>query len=324
MKKIKSPFECVTAYAPYSSANLACGFDILGAALDLGGDTVTIRQATSDKISLSGAPLTVKMEENCAYIAARALADKLVGKNFHFLLELKKMLPVIGSGLGSSAASAVAATFATNALFGSPLTKEDLLIYADIGEAGASGSYHSDNTGASLFGGITLATPHNKIIKLNTPKELGYVVILPDAKIATKEARAILKPKVALSLHVKQSALLAEFCLALERQDYHQLSLAFQDLIIEPQRASFIPHFYQIKELTLKAAALGTAISGSGPAIISLTDGRASNKKIMKELKKFAEHAKINVTFYCGSFDMQGARLHHDCSLTDNSKLEPK
>ena len=148
-----------TAFAPASVGNVAIGFDILGFAIDAIGDRVTVSVNSTPGVQISAVrgiagELPLAARDNTAGRAQLAPQDA-VQLPFGLQVEIDKGIP-LGSGLGGSAASAVAAVVAANALLPEPLARLELLKFAMAGEAVASGARHMDNIAPSLFGGMVL------------------------------------------------------------------------------------------------------------------------------------------------------------------------
>jgi homoserine kinase len=262
--------KAATAFAPATTGNVGVGFDVLGLALQTVGDTVTVTKTDKrgiveiEKIN-EGFPLDP--EKNTATAGLIALI-KDFNLEFGFRVKIKKGIP-LGSGMGGSAASAVASVVAANALLKKRLEKKELLHYALIGESVASGSTHGDNVAPCLFGGLVLLH-HLDVIPLPFPSALTIVIVLPNAQVKTKDARGVLKTDVSLKDFVTQSAHLAGFISGCFQKNLKLIEDSFKDIIIEPQRAHLIPGFYEVKTAALRAGAIGYSISGAGPAVFAI------------------------------------------------------
>ena len=265
------------AYAPASAANLGVGFDAIGLALEKPGDTVCV--APRDKpgvvitrIEGDDGVLSYDPAENCASVAAQSVLN-IISPDRGVSLTLRKGLP-IGSGLGSSAASAVAGAFAVNALFGNPLTRDQLLSPALDGEAIVSG-YHPDNVGPSLFGGITLffAPRANAMVHLPVPQNLHLALVSPQVVIKTADARAVLPTSVPLADMIWQTAAVGRLVDALYRGDIRAIGAAMEsDRVVEPARQHLMPHFQHVRAAAHDTGAHGLVISGAGPALLAVCD----------------------------------------------------
>jgi homoserine kinase len=280
---LKSTLNQVSAFAPATSANLGVGFDILGLAIDNIGDKVTLTRRADNKIIIDKilgiANLPLDIQENTASFALQSMCEALK-INCGFSLVIEKGI-AIGSGMGGSAASAVAAVTALNGFLKKPLTKHELVQYALNGEALASGAKHADNVGPCIFGGLILIKQLEpfEIIQLPYPK-LTCVLIHPHLEIKTQRARNILSPSISLKAHVAQSAHLAAAVAALHQKDLCLLQSALQDLIIEPQRAKLIPGFYAVKASALGVGAMSVTLSGSGPSLLAFCKNKSIADKV--------------------------------------------
>lgn len=266
--------EIVTAFAPATVSNVACGFDVLGFALNAPGDEVTARLVDAgvhiDDITGDDRRLPRDAAKNTAGVAALALL-KVLGESRGVALTIRKGLP-LSSGLGGSAASAVAAVTAVDALFGARTPLETLMACAFEGERIGAGSAHGDNIGPAIYGGFVLvrvASPPD-VVRLPVPAGLTAVVVHPDLEIETARARALMGTTVALSDAIQQWANLGALVDALHRSDFDLMSRALEDTIAEPRRASLVPGLAQIKEAAASAGALGCGLSGSGPSLFAL------------------------------------------------------
>src|SRR5262245_2438808 len=274
----------VTAFAPATVSNVACGFDVLGFALGSPGDEVTARFDTDragasrasvgsiaiERIDGDGDRLPRDAAKNTAGIAARALLTRL-GERRSVSLAIRKGLP-LSSGLGGSAASAVAAVVAVDALLGADTPRDTLLDCAFEGERIGAGSAHGDNIAPCLYGGFVLVRHANPpdIVRLPVPEGLVAVVVLPHLEIETAHARALLGDSVRLADAIQQWANLGAFVDALHREDFALLGRSLEDRIAEPHRAPLVPGFDAIKAAALANGALGCSLSGSGPSMFAL------------------------------------------------------
>lgn len=273
------------AFAPASIGNVGVGFDMLGLAIAGVGDRVAARRTDGSGVSIlevrdaSGAVhpfLSAKPDENTASIAAQSLWEAF-GEKGGIELIVQKGIP-LQSGMGSSAASAVAAVVAVNALLAEPLDKHRLLPHALAGEKFASGGLHADNVAPSLFGGLVLC-PQGLLpqtVSLPTPAGISSVVVHPDMQVDTAESRRRLAKGYSMDQWLTQQGLLAGFVAACAAGDVQLLGRCLRDELIEPQRAASVPCFAAVKEAAMKADALGCSLSGSGPSIFALVRDRAA------------------------------------------------
>lgn len=257
------------AFAPASVGNVAVGFDILGHALAGAGDRVLARRVPVTGVSIrniSGSviDLPYEVEKNTAARAVAALLKTQIA-NFGVELEIEKGIP-LGSGMGGSAASAVAALMAVNTLLAQPLTTENLYPFALEGEFAASGGHHGDNVAPSLLGGLILATRAG-CISLPVPAGISCLLVHPDLVVETRIARERLHEPYPIAAVVMQSEALALFLCGLYRQDMGLIRAGMRDILVEPRRADLIPGFFAVKQAMLDHAALGAGISGAGPSV---------------------------------------------------------
>lgn len=305
--------DFVKVFAPASVANLSCGFDILGLAIQSPGDIIIAkRNPKTDSLQISkitgdAGKLPTNIESNTAGYAAFKLLESWDLQNIGIDLEIHKRMP-FGSGLGSSAASAVGAVFAIKELLDLNLEKKDLLPFAALGEQRADGAYHLDNVAPSLLGGITLIRDNQSadVINLPIPEDLFINVIHPNVKILTEEARDVLSDKVSLKNHILQSGNLGAFVSALYNHDYALLSRCIQDYIVEPQRQQLIPGFTELKAVLTKQNILGVGISGSGPSIFCLNHGEEQAQCIHRQMSQFYTNRRIKNKVYTSKINQKG------------------
>ena len=283
----------VTAFAPASIGNLAVGFDMLGLALEGVGDRVCAERTAGPGISLAevrgldGEPhpyLSTDPAQNTGSIAAQALWDAHGGEG-GAELRIFKGVP-LQSGMGSSAASAVAAVVAVNALLDEPLPAERLLPYALAGERFASGGLHADNVAPSLLGGLVLC-PEVLLpdtVRLPIPKGVSAVLIHPNLRVNTAQARRSLARGYSMEQWLRQQGYLAGFIAACAADDIGLIARTLKDVIIEPQRSAAVPCFDAVREAAERAGALGFSLSGSGPSLFALCEeGKARNLSVAME-----------------------------------------
>jgi homoserine kinase len=302
----------IKVFSPASVANLSCGFDVLGLALDSKGDEIMVKKIKQKKIILThtdnyNLPLTVN--ENVSGKAAQAILDDLK-LDFGFeIITHKNIHP--GSGIGSSSASASGTVFAINQLLDNQLTEQQQLHYSLIGEFVASGSYHADNVAPALLGGIILIRDYNPIdyIKLPVPKDLWITVITPKIQIKTYDARRVLKQKVVLKNAIQQAGNLAALIAGFYTSNYELIGRSLIDVLIEPQRASLIPKFNELKKKSLLGGALGTGISGSGPSVFSLCKGEKSAEKIKTIFDTIYKKTGIDYEIIVSKVNEKGVKI---------------
>ena len=270
--------EQARAFSPGSVGNVGVGFDILGHGIAGIGDTATVRRIDEPTVRISAirgtvTDLPLQAERNTAGGALIALRDALA-LPFGFELELDKGIP-LGSGLGGSAASCVAALVAANALLDAPLSPEALYPHALAGEAIASGGRHGDNVGPMLLGGLVLATAE-RLTRVHVPAAWHAAVVHPHAVLETRRARQALAGAYALHEFVAQSANLAQVLLGCERGDATLVRAGLSDVLVEPRRAPLIVGFDAVKRAALDAGAMGASISGAGPSVFAWCEDRST------------------------------------------------
>jgi homoserine kinase len=303
----------VTAFAPASVGNVIVGFDILGHSVDAVGDRVTARRIAEPLVRITGitgtdAELPLEAEKNTAGRALMAMreAQQLP---FGFEISIQKGIP-LGSGLGGSAASAVAAVVAANALLDTPLPKLELLKYAMAGEAVASGSAHVDNIAPSLFGGLvlTVGVDNPRTKQIPVPETIRAVLVHPHMFLSTREARGVLSKNVTLSDLVWQCANLAGFISACYTDDLAMMRDAFEDVVIEPQRAKLIPGFAEVKAAAMDLGALGCSISGAGPTVLAWCEAPQAEAIRAAMVQAFRNHG-LESDAWVSSLGAAGARV---------------
>lgn len=307
----------IKVFAPASIGNIGPGFDVLGLALSAAGDVVEARRISGNKIIISeitGAEkdLPYDADKNTAGIAAKFVLSELRKKGIKTAgieLKLNKGIPA-GSGLGSSAASAVAAGYAINLLYGNRLTKHDLIIPITKAEAAVSGGFFADNTAASLFGGAILCRSYNPldIFSIGSIPELQLAVVKPAFSLLTRKARAILPKKIRMENFITNLANSCSIVAAFAEKDINLLSRSIDDKVIEPYRAKLIPGFYDVKNAALENGALGCSISGAGPSIFAVAESPANARKIGRAMQIAFKRRKIKSSLLISEVDEKGSR----------------
>ena len=300
-------------FAPATVANISCGYDILGLALEAPGDEVIVRSSNRRGLKITkitGGKLPYALEKNTAGYAALKFLEYIGETEKGIEMEIHKKMPY-GSGMGSSAASAVAGVMAVNELLRRPLTKRELLPFAVQGEEIASAAYHADNVAPCLLGGIVLVRDNATldVHRLPSIKGLCVVVIHPSIEIMTKDSRAILKKEVPLHDLVKQTGSIAGLVTALFKSDLDLLQRSLKDVVIEPQRAQLIPGFYEVQEAALKAGALGCSISGAGPSLFAICANSFIAENAGMAMQRAFKAHNIESRLYHSGINQQGAIL---------------
>lgn len=307
-----SKFEEVQVFCPATVANLSCGFDVLGLCLKGVGDEMTIRITDEPGVRIkriSGADLSLEVEQNVAGVAAVSLLNFLKPK-VGFEIEIdKKIKP--GSGIGSSAASAAGAVYGINKLLGTPLHRRDLIPFAMQGEVLASKAFHADNVAPALLGGFTIVKGYHplEVFRIDAPDDLYVTLVHPKIELRTADSRAVLPAQLPLKTAVQQSGNLAAFVHALHTKDYLLLGRATQDFIAEPHREKLIPLFSLAKSEALKSGSLGVGISGSGPSIYALCEGKASAQEVSRAWKLSYMLNNIEADVFISQVNAKGTEL---------------
>jgi homoserine kinase len=303
--------DSIKIFAPASVANVACGFDIFGFAVDNPGDQIVLTKNKTGKLTIvaiegDGGRLPLDPTKNTSTIAIQKFLEH-IGSNQGFDIKLKKLMP-LGSGMGSSAASAVAGVFAANQLMGKPLVQKDLLPFAMEGERIACGSAHADNVGPSLMGGFVVIRSYEPldIIQIRTPSELYATIVHPQVEVNTKDARNILRREVSLKNTITQMGNVAGLIAGLMTPDYDLISRSLVDVIIEPIRSILIPQFDDVKNAAIDNGALGCSISGSGPAMFALSKDLNTANKVGEAMRKGFAKVGIESECYVSTINQNG------------------
>ena len=310
--------DFVTAFAPASIGNVGVGFDMLGLALGGGaGDTVIATRCDAPGISIAEVRgldgeihpyLATDPGQNTASIAAQALWDA-AGAPAGVSLKVHKGVP-LQSGMGSSAASAVAAVVAVNALLDEPLEHSKLLPYALEGEKYASGGLHADNVAPSLLGGLVLCPTVllPDVVRLPVPPGVCTVLVHPELQVNTAQARRGLARGYSMEQWLQQQGYLAGFIAACMAGDTGLIGRTLRDVVIEPQRAAAVPCFDAVKSAALRAGALGCSLSGSGPSIFALCEQRNA-RNLASAMEQACRTLGIDCQSWVSPMDAAGARL---------------
>lgn len=302
----------ITLFSPATVANVACGFDVLGFCLDTIGDEMVVRKVDKKGVKITkieGFKLPFETELNVAGVSALYMYQELQ-PDCGFEIEIKKNIKP-GSGIGSSAASAVGSVYGINALLGSPLNKTQLTQFAMKGEALASGSEHADNIAPALFGGFTLVKSVNplEILQIPSPDNVYVTIIHPQIEIKTAISRDILPKNVPLEDAISQWANVGSLIHSLHTSDYSLMQRSLHDVIIEPHRSKLIPHYNEVKQQTLNAGALGTNISGSGPSIFSLCEGIEIANQVRDVMRNIYSNTGIEFDIHVSKINTQGVKI---------------
>lgn len=297
---------------PGTVANLVCGFDILGMALNEPFDEMEFKLLDERKIIIRHEDefhLPTEPEKNVAGVVLLKILEKLENQNIGFEVTINKKIKP-GSGLGSSAASAAGAAFGANELLGNIFSTEELVHFAMFGEELASGSRHADNIAPCLFGGITLVKSSEPIdiIPLSSP-DLYVSAVHPQVEVKTSDARQILKKNIQMKDAVKQWGNVAGLVAGILKNDNQLISRSLEDVLVEPVRSILIPKFDEVKKQSLVLGALGGGISGSGPSIFMLSETKEIAEKVAENMRKIYNEIGIENYVYVSKINDQGIRI---------------
>lgn len=299
-------------FSPATVANVSCGYDSLGFAVDAIGDEMTFTKTPNKSVeitNITGADLTYDVDKNAASAVVKKM---LLDANADFGVQLtihKGFSP--GSGLGSSAASAAGAAFGANQLLGNIYSELELTKFAMFGEEVACGSAIADNVAAAIYGGFVLIRSYEplEIIKLPVPNELRLVAIHPQIEIKTKDAREVLPKEILLKDAVTQWANVGGLISGLHSNNYNLISNSLVDIIVEPYRKKLIPYFDEVKNAAIEAGALGAGISGSGPTIFALCKGDEIQKEVYNAIEKSYRDKGIDFELYASKVNPVGIKI---------------
>ena len=305
----------IKVFAPATVSNVGCGFDTIGFAIEKPGDIVSLSLRNDGivkikKITGDNGVLPYAIEKNTATYGLmemlRIFGDKKIGLD----IEIHKKMP-IGSGLGSSAASSVAAVYGMNRLLNNHFNEMEVLNFAVLGESIASGAIHADNVAPSLFGGFVLIRDYNPIdvVKLPVPKNLFCTVLYSEIVIETKQARKLIKKNMPLKKARKHFGNIGTLVSGLYEGDLDKIARSIEDEISEPARAVLIPNFYEIKKAAINAGAFGCSISGSGPSIFAFSGSLDNANKIGSAMKRIVNKSGIKSTLYISKINPHGPKI---------------
>ncbi|MEW2923062.1 homoserine kinase [Muricauda sp. ANG21] len=303
--------EEIKVFCPATIANVSCGFDVLGLALDSVGDEMTVRKIPENSIRITkilGQDLPLETEKNVSGVAGLALLAKSDYEG-GFEIEIDKRIKP-GSGIGSSAASSAGAVWAMNELLGKPFSKLELVQFAMQGEKLASDVAHADNVAPAIYGGFTLVRSYEPldIIPIPTPSELFATVIHPQIEIKTSDSRKILRTTISLAQGIQQWGNLGGLIAGLYQSDYDLIGRSLHDYIVEPIRSILIPAFDKIKANAIEAGALGCGISGSGPSIFALSKGESNAKKVAESMQETYKNIGVPFDIHISKVNTQGVK----------------
>jgi homoserine kinase len=309
--RMNDAMRSVTVSSPGSIANLVCGFDILGLALNDPQDIMHLARVEKPGISiehLDNYNLPTIPEKNVAGAALLALMEEYPEKT-GFELKIDKIIKP-GSGLGSSAASAAGVVVAANHLLGNHFSKIDLVRFAMAGEKVASGVKHADNIAPCIYGGLTLIRSIFPLDIISLPSPQLYIsVVHPQIEVSTSDARQILRKEVLLKDAIRQWGNIAGLVSGFLQSDYDLIGRSLEDVIIEPVRSMLIPGFDEVKKRSREAGALGGGISGSGPSIFMLSKEASTAAEVEKVMKGIFNQIGIEYHTYVTTINQEGVKV---------------
>lgn len=301
----------VVVKSPGTVANLVCGFDILGLALNEPYDVMEFRLTDEPGVTIINRDefnLPTDPEKNVAGVVLLAALEKAGTKNGIEVTIEKRIKP--GSGLGSSAASAAGAAVGANHLLGNVFSTDDLVQLAMIGEKLATGVKHADNITPCILGGVTLIRSIHPldIVPLATP-DLFVTVVHPQIEVRTSDARQILRKQVFLKDAIKQWGNIAGLVTGFMKNDTGLIGRSLEDVIIEPIRSILIPGFDEVKQKSKEAGALGGGISGSGPSIFMLSENEDTASSVGSIMKEIYDRIGIDNNVYVTTINKEGVEI---------------
>ncbi|MCF8262219.1 MAG: homoserine kinase [Melioribacteraceae bacterium] len=304
----------IKVFAPASVSNVGPGFDIMGFALNEPGDEVTVTKSDSNDLVITNitgdnGKLPFEILKNTTTFAMKSMID-FYGLPGGYNVQINKKMG-IGSGLGSSAASAVAGVFALNKLLNLRLKKKELLDFAVQGESIASNAIHADNVAPALYGGFVLIRGYNPIdvIKIDTPSNLFCSIIYPAIEIKTSEARKILPKSVSIKTAVEQAGNSAGLVTGLMQNDFNLISRSLIDSIAEPRRAKLLPFYEEVRKSALASGALNCNITGSGPSIFAFSLSKNNAVEIAVNMKKTISDFGVEGQTYVSKINKVGPKV---------------
>lgn len=301
----------VVVKCPGTVANLVCGFDILGLALNNPYDMMEVALLDAPKVIIHNRDnynLPTEPERNVAGVVLQSIMEK-VGGNLGFEVTIEKHIKP-GSGLGSSAASAAGAAVAANHLLGNIFSNDELVQFAMNGEKLASGVKHADNITPCILGGVSLIRSIHPldIVSISAP-DLYITVVHPQIEVRTSDARQILKQQVALKDAIRQWGNIAGLVAGFMKNDYDLIGRSLEDVIIEPVRSILIPGFDEVKSKCKEAGALGGGISGSGPSVFMLSKDEDTAQTVEKVMKEVYNRIGIDFHTYVTTINKNGVEV---------------
>jgi homoserine kinase len=305
----------IHVFAPATVANVVCGFDVLGFAVNEPGDEVIMRLTdkpgiTISKITGDDGRLPLNPAKNTVSVSVEHYLRSIDRLDIGLDIELHKKMP-IGSGLGSSSASTVAGLFAIKTLLGDDTDPSTLLPFAMKGEEMACGHGHADNVAPALLGGFVLIRSYDPldVVRLPHPADLWCAIVFPDVDVPTREARQIIRKNIQMKDAVTQWGNIAGLVSGLFMQDIDLIGRSMKDVLVEPVRSMLIPDFYLMREMAMELGAVSFGISGSGPSVFAFTRDEETAKRITQKLQKHLTNIKIGSNGYVSTINDAGPRV---------------
>src|SRR5476651_754385 len=305
----------VAVFAPATVANVVCGFDVLGFAVNEPGDEVIMRMTnkpgiTISKITGDEGRLPLDPAKNTVSVSVQHYLKSVDRLDIGLDIELHKKMP-IGSGLGSSSASTVAGLFAIKTLLGDDADPAKLLPFAMKGEEMACGHGHADNVAPALLGGFVLIRSYEPldVVRLPHPAGLYCAIVFPDVDVPTREARQIIRQKINMKDAVTQWGNIAGLVSGLFMQDIELIGRSMKDILVEPVRSMLIPDFYLMREIAMNLGAVSFGISGSGPSVFAFTRDEETARRITQKLQQHLTSIKIGSNIYVSTINDNGPRV---------------
>src|SRR5688500_9361928 len=306
----RPPGDCIV-HCPATVANLVCGFDILGLALNEPYDIMEVKLLDEPKVIIHNRDnfnLPTEAEKNVAGVVFLAAMEK-IGGNTGFEVTIEKHIKP-GSGIGSSAASAAGAAVAANHLLGNIFSPDDVVQLAMNGEKLASGVKHADNIAPCILGGVSLIRSIHPLDIISIPSpDLHVTVVHPQIEVRTSDARQILRHQVLLKDAIKQWGNIAGLVAGFLKNDLDLIGRSLEDVIIEPVRSILIPGFDEAKQNSKEAGAIGGGISGSGPSIFMLSENEKTALAVEDVMKNIYERIGIPYHTYVTTINHQGVTV---------------
>lgn len=303
--------KSIKVFSPATVANVACGFDAMGFAFEGAGDIIKMELIPQDDIiynNISGVALPEKKEKNIMTPTLRAMMQACNYTGGVKVDIIQKVRP--GSGIGSSASAVASAAYAFDKLIGSNFSEEELIEFALEGESMASGSRHADNVAPAVMGGFVLVRDYNPmdIVRLKRGRKVYCAIIHPHIEVKTIESRAVLKKELPLNTAIRQWANLGALVGGITMGDLPLIGRSLNDYVAEPYRKKFIPEYDALKQKIKDAGALGSNISGSGPAVFAICDSLERAENVAEVMKQHFVELGIEADKYASAISNKGTR----------------